>query len=251
MSLYKLQSPPVQTAPFIQQIPLESIVCDTDAFKQDWTTSELESIGYELKERPAPVIIECINKNEDLYQVLFGLKYFIAANLLAWTTIPALVLHPQHNNTVARFLDSTLFNWDQLDEIECARAYEWLNRTCKYTIDEIAKMRAISRPVIGNQIRLLKLPYSVQRLLQEGHLNKSICLLLLKLPDTEKQSSLANIIFKDSLSVREAKALIHSHLPTRAPKPSLEINIHENSLEISFDSTDQRNQILAYLRNFS
>ena len=251
MSLYKLQPSTAQTAHFIQHIPLESIVCDTDAFKQEWTTSELESIGSELEERPAPIIVQCINQKEGLYQVLFGLKYFIAANLLSCPTIPALVLHPQHNNTVARFLDSTLFNWEQLDEIECARAYEWLNSMCKYTIDEIAKMRSISRPVIGNQLRLLKLPFSIQRLLKQGQINKSICLLLLKLPDTELQSTLANTIVQASLSVREAKELIHHHLPTRKTKPTLDINVHEQSIEIGFESQEQRDRLLTYLKSFS
>ena len=249
MSLQNLQPSTAQTAHFIQQIPLDSIVCDTDAFKQDWTTSELEAIGYELEDRPAPIIVQSINGEEDLYQVLFGLKYFIAANLLACEKIPALVLHPQRNNTVARFLDSNLFNWQQLDEIECARAYEWLNSVCKYTIDEIAKMRKISRPVIGNQLRLLKLPHSVQRLLKQGELNKSICLLLLKLTDPEKQSLLAATIVREGLSVREAKDLIHQELPDPKRRSALNITVHEQSIEIVFDSAEQRDHILAYLKN--
>lgn len=250
MSLHKLQQSTTQTTHFIQQIPLDSIVCDTDAFKQDWTTSELEAIGCELEERPAPIIVESLHGTEDLYQVLFGLKYFIAANLLACQTIPALVLHPQHNNTVARFLDSALFNWDQLDEIECARAYEWLNSICKYTIDEIAKMRKISRPVIGNQLRLLKLPHSVQRLLKRGEINKSICLLLLKLSEPKIQSLLADTIVKEALSVREAQTLIHGYLPQRKKKSTLNITVHSKSIEVAFDSIEQRDQILAYLKNF-
>ena len=251
MSLHKLQQSTAQTAHFIQQIPLDSIVCDTDAFKQDWTTGELETIGRELEERPAPIIVQSLHGEDNLYQVLFGLKYFVAANLLACSTIPALVLHPQQNSTVARFLDSTLFNWQQLDEIECARAYEWLNSVCKYTIDEIATMRKISRPVIGNQLRLLKLPHSVQNLLKRGKINKSICLLLLKLSDSEKQSVMACTIVRESLSVREAKELIHRELPERETKPSLEITVHERSIEVIFDSIEQRNQILAHLKNFS
>ncbi len=249
MSLQKIQQSTAQTAHFIQQIPLDSIVCDTDAFKQDWTTSELQAIGYELEDRPAPIIVQSINGKEDLYQVLFGLKYFIAANLLACEKIPALVLQPQRNDTVSRFLDSNFFNWQQLDEIECARAYEWLNSVCKYTIDEIAKMRKISRPVIGNQLRLLKLPHSVQKLLKQGEINKSICLLLLKLSDPKRQAFLANIIVKESLSVREAKELIHQELPHRTKKSSLDITVHKQSIEIVFDSVEQRDHILAYLKN--
>jgi len=234
----------------IQYIPLDSIVCDTNSFKQDWTTAELEAIGYELEERPAPVIVQCIDPTEELYQILFGLKYFIAANLLGLQSIPTLTLQPQAN-TIQRFLDSSFFNWDQLDEIECAKAYEWLNSVCKYTIDEIAKMRKISRPVIGNQLRLLKLPHSVQRLLQEGRINKSICLLLLKLTDPKRQIHIAHTIVDEGLSVREAKTLIHAELPKPKEKNPLPIQVLENSIEIFFESVEQREQILAYLKNFS
>ena len=165
------------------------------------------------------------------------------------------------NDSCARITPSTqqyrrsifrleLFNWQQLDEIECARAYEWLNSVCKYTIDEIAKMRKISRPVIGNQLRLLKLPHSVQRLLKLGELNKSICLLLLKLTDPAKQSLLADTIVKEALSVREAKELIHRELPNTKKKPALDITVHEQSIEIVFDSVEQRDRLLAHLRSF-
>jgi ParB family chromosome partitioning protein len=251
MSLYKLKQTSQHTAQIIQRIPLESVVCDTDAFKQNWTTKELEEIGYELEDRPAPIIVECFNEREGLYQILFGLKYFIAANLLNLESIPALVLQNQHRDSVKNFLDSSLFNWDQLDEIECARAYEWLNLACKYTVDEIAKMRKISRPVIGNQLRLLKLPLYVQQLLQQGRLNKSICLLLLKLDHVEKQLTLAKTIVDGSYSVREAQALIQQSLPAPSTKRQLQISVHDNTLEISFESIELRDKILAYLKNFS
>ena len=249
MSLHNHAQSTSQTTHFIQQIPLDSIVCDTDAFKQDWTTSELEAIGCgPLEERPAPIIVESLQGKDGLFQVLFGLKYFIAANLLSFQTVPALVLHPQHNNTVARF-DPTLFTWDQLDEIECTKAYEWLNSICKYTIDEIAKMRKISRPVIGNQLRLLKLPHSVQRLLKRGDINKSICLLLLKLSEPKIQSHLADTIVKEALFVREAQTLIRDYLPKRKKKSTLNITVHPESIEVVFDSIEQRDQIIAYLKN--
>ena len=67
MSLHKLQQSTAQTAHFIQQIPLDSIVFDTDAFKQDWTTGELETIGRELEERPAPIIVQSLHGEENLY----------------------------------------------------------------------------------------------------------------------------------------------------------------------------------------
>ena len=249
MSLPKLQNTAAQTHA-IQYIPLDSIVCDTNSFKQDWTTAELEAIGYELEERPAPIIVQCIDPKEELYQVLFGLKYFIAANLLGLQSIPTLTVHPQ-SRTIQRFLDSSFFNWDQLDEIECAKAYEWLNSVCKYTIDEIAKMRKISRPVIGNQLRLLKLPHSIQRLLQDGRINKSICLLLLKLANPERQIYIAHTIVDEALSVREAKRLIHAELPKPKQKSALQFQVHENSIEIVFESTEQKEQLLAYLKSFS
>ena len=53
------------------------------------------------------------------------------------------------------------------------------------------------------------------------------------------------IIFQESLSVREAKELIHRYIPVRKTKPVLDINVHEHSIEVTFDSPEQREQILA------
>jgi ParB family transcriptional regulator, chromosome partitioning protein len=254
MSLHLLQYPRAQTnSNFIQEVRLDSIVCDTSDFKKEWTTGELEEVAEEIESSPAPMIVECVDKQEGLYQVLFGIKYFIAANLLQLETLPALVLQSQHS-TVERFLGSSIFNWEHLDEIECAKAYEWLRTVCHYTVEQIAAMRKISRPVIGNQLRLLKLPRSIQRYLQLGRLSKSHCLLLLKLPDAKRQCALAEKVVDGMYSVRSVKEMIEKELPTPAlstkSKP-LNITVDKTSIAISFENDKERERLLAYLRDFT
>lgn len=256
--------------PIIQDVSLDLMVCDTDDFRQNWTTEELEQIALEIEDSPAPLILEQIegekvdgtieNGNEALYHIVFGSKYFIAANMLGLESLPGLILQSQHNNTVEDFLGTTIFNWDHLDEIECAKAYQWLRSVCNYSVDQIAKFRHLSRPVIGNQLRLLKLPKLVQEYLQQGHLNKSHCFLLLKLNDTQKQVQLAKEVVAGTYSVRDLKRIVEEHLDELYPPSStdshqtdssLEITVSEHTIEIAVDCPDTKKRLLAYLQNFS
>ncbi len=245
---------------FIHEVRLEYVVCDSAEFKRNWTTSELESIAIEIEDSPAPVILEKIDttadQTEPLYRILFGTKYFIAANILQWETLPALVLQNQQNQSVREFLSHKVFNWDHLDEIECARAYEWLRTVCHYTVDKIASMRNISRPVIGNQLRLLKLPSLVQDYLQNGLLRKSHCFELLKLDSAQRQIALAKEVADGLHSVRELKAIVETELHTpqtiekNPPQPNFQIEVQEASIQIHCDSLQKRDELLAYLREF-
>ncbi len=257
--------------PIIQDVSLDLMVCDTDDFRQNWTTEELEQIALEIEDSPAPLILEQIkgeqikgNKVEDgsetLYHIVFGSKYFIAANMMGLESLPGLILQSQHNNTVEDFLGTTIFNWDHLDEIECAKAYQWLRSVCNYSVDQIAKFRHISRPVIGNQLRLLKLPKLVQEYLQQGHLNKSHCFLLLKLNDTQKQVQLAKEVVAGTYSVRDLKGIVEEHLDqlyssnstdTQKTDSNLKITVSEHTIEITVDSPDTKKRLLAYLQDFS
>jgi len=254
-SLHLLQYPRSKPGShFIHEVRLDSIVCDTSDFKREWTTGELENIAEEIENSPAPMIVECIDKQEELYKVLFGMKYFVAANLLQRDTLPVLVLESQQHRTVEKFLDSSIFNWEHLDEIECAKAYEWLKTICHYTVDQIASMRKISRPVIGNQLRLLKLPTKIQRYLQLGHLSKSHCLLLLKITDAKRQCVLAEKIVDGMYSVRSVQKMVEKELPSPTlvtkSKP-LKIAVDNNTISISVENNEERERLLAYLRDFT
>jgi ParB family chromosome partitioning protein len=254
-SLHLLQYPRSKpSSHFIQEVRLDSIVCDTSDFKREWTTGELANIAEEIENSPAPMILECIDKQDELYKVLFGMKYFVAANLLQRETLPVLVLESQQHRTVEKFLDSSIFNWEHLDEIECAKAYEWLKTVCHYTVDQIASMRKISRPVIGNQLRLLKLPTKIQRYLQLGHLSKSHCLLLLKITDAKRQCVLAEKIVDGMYSVRSVQKMIEKELPSPTlvtKSKSLRITVDKNTIEISVNNNKERERLLAYLRDFT
>ncbi len=242
----------------IQDISLDSMVCDTDEFRQNWTTAELKQLALEIEDSPAPLIVERVESgSEELYHIIFGSKYFIAANMLGLESLPGLILQSQDSNTVQDFLGSTVFNWDHLDEIECARAYQWLRSVCNYSVDQIAKLRHISRPVIGNQLRLLKLPKLIQEYLQQGHLNKSHCFLLLKLNNAQDQVTLAKEVVDGTYSVRELKRIVEERQPplmvpvSQKVDSNLHITVSEHSIEIAVDSPETKKRLLDYLQNFS
>ncbi len=229
----------------VREIALQNIVCDSNQFYKRWTTNELLDVN--LADCPTKMILEPLSNCQ--YRLLFGIKYFLAANVMGITSLPALVLQSQHDQK-ASTLAIDIFDWEHLDDIECAQAYQWLKDYYQYTTEQIATICSVSRPVISNQLRLLNLPLPIQGWLRDGSLSKSHCFLLLKLPSETEQLNMAKRIIKEMPSVREVKMMICEHLPERSVHETTAITVNETtkSIHIQYTSEAQKNALLHLLQ---
>lgn len=230
----------------VYHVDLHNIVCDSSHFHKTWTTEELETVN--LKDCPTKLILEPLSNGS--YRLLFGIKYFLAANLCGHTSLPALVLQEQHKTPQVSKLAIDMFPWDYLDEIECAQAYLWLKEYYQYTTEELASLCSVSRPVISNQLRLLNLPLPIQGWLRNNTLSKSHCLLLLQLPSSTEQLAMAERIIAEQPSVREVKSMIQNLLPSSVQKQESNIMVDESrqTITISYTSEAQKEALLALLQ---
>lgn len=230
----------------VHHVELQNIVCDSSHFHKTWTTEELEQV--DLNDCPTKLILESLSNGA--YRLLFGIKYFLAANLSGLNSLPALVLQKQQTGASIPKLAVDMFPWNYLDEIECAQAYLWLKEYYQYTTQELATLCSVSRPVISNQLRLLNLPLPIQGWLRNNTLSKSHCLLLLQLPTGAEQITMAEKIITEQPSVREVKSLIQAHMPTPVKKQDSGISIDESSqtITISYSSEAQKEVLLALLQ---
>lgn len=231
----------------VHHIELHNIVCDSSHFHKTWTTEELEQV--DLKDCPTKLILEALSNGS--YRLLFGIKYFLAANLCGRTSLPALVLQTQPESQSVSKLAIDMFPWEYLDEIECAQAYLWLKEYYQYTTEDLATLCSVSRPVISNQLRLLNLPLPIQGWLRNNTLNKSHCLLLLQLPSSNQQIAMAKRIISEQPSVREVKKMIQEILPSPVKKqdmPSVTIDESSQTITISYMSESQKEVLLTLLQ---
>ena len=159
------------------------------------------------------------------YQIVAGERRYRASRLAGLTEIPAVIRELTDSETMQLALIENLQRED-LSPLEEAAGYKTLADDFGFSQEEIAKTVGKSRSAVANTMRLLTLPEEVKTLLTEGKLSPGHARALLAVEDKSKAASAANKIAADSLSVREAEALVKKLNSKKtkkkeAPKPPI------------------------------
>ncbi|MFO7959777.1 MAG: ParB/RepB/Spo0J family partition protein [Nitriliruptoraceae bacterium] len=155
------------------------------------------------------------------YELIAGERRLRAALLAGLARVPALVRHTEDADLLKEALVENIHRV-QLNPLEEAAAYQQLLEEFGVSQEELATRLGRSRPAISNAIRLLQLPDAVQRRVAAGVLSAGHAKALLALPDGPAQSSVAERIVAEGLSVRATEELVRLRLvdaPTPQPKP--------------------------------
>lgn len=153
----------------------------------------------------------------DRFELIAGERRLRAALLAGLAAVPALVRHTEDADLLKEALVENIHRV-QLNPLEEAAAYQQLLEEFGVTQEELATRLGRSRPAISNAIRLLQLPGAVQRRVAAGVLSAGHAKALLALPDEHTQSSVAERIVAEGLSVRATEELVRLRL-TDAPQP--------------------------------
>ena len=155
-----------------------------------------------------PILVRPVGDGE--YELVAGERRWRAARRVGLQTIPALI----HDADDAASLEHALvenLHRDDLNPLEEAAAYQQLIEDFGLTHDEVAARVGRSRATVSNTLRLLQLPPTIQRLLQDGKLSMGHARALLGTPDRAFQEQLARRIVAEDLSVRIAEEAIRAH----------------------------------------
>ncbi len=104
------------------------------------------------------------------YQLIMGERRWRASQAAGKTTIPAIVRQVSDEQALEMTIVENLQRAD-LNPMEQARAFERLSREFKLTQEQMAARTGKDRASVGNFIRLLKLPDSIQGLVESGALS--------------------------------------------------------------------------------
>lgn len=156
------------------------------------------------------------------YQLIAGERRWRASQLAGKKTIPAILRQVSDEQAMEITIVENLQRAD-LNPMEQARAFERLAREFSMTQEQMAQRTGKDRVSVANFMRLLKLPDSVQELVELGQLSFGHAKALLGLnhhPGIEKTAlRVANL----SLSVRQTETLVQGMLYPekykKAPKP--------------------------------
>src|SRR5271157_616493 len=158
-----------------------------------------------------------LRKLDSRYQLIAGERRWRAAHLAGLSAIPAVIRPITDEQALEQALTENLLRED-LNPIEVAHAYQSLQENFKLSHELIAERLGISRTAVTNTVRLLRLPQEIQDLIGRGDLTAGHARALLALSKPEAQLHAANLILKDSLSVRQAERWVAERDKKTSPK---------------------------------
>jgi ParB family chromosome partitioning protein len=182
-----------------------------------------------------PILVRPLADNK--FQLIAGERRWLASQKAGKETIPAIVRQVSDEQVMEITIVENLQRSD-LNPIEQARAFERLGRQFGMTQEQMAYRTGKDRATIGNYVRLLKLPESVQRQIADGVLSFSHAKLLLGLEHAQDVEKTVQQILSLSLSVRQTEAAVENLLfpglaegraakEEKARKKTLDPNVRE------------------------
>ena len=144
----------------------------------------------------------------DHYDIIFGERRWRAARKAGLKEVPVIIRNDLTEQQIVEIQLIENIQRENLNAIEEAQAYERLVKEFHLKQDEIAERVSKSRVAITNAMRLLKLCAEVQQMVIEEKLQTGHARALIPVENPEEQLRLAERIFDEKLSVREAEKIV-------------------------------------------
>lgn len=197
----------------LRSIPLGQIKANPYQPRQEFRPEQLADLEASLKVNGLlqPITVRPASTGSG-YELIAGERRYRAATRLGWTEIPALVKQVDDREALSLALVENLQRAD-LDPIEEAEGYQRLQTEFSATQQQVADAVGKDRSTVANALRLLQLPASVRRLLQDGQITTGHARALLGLTSERAMADLARESAANGLSVREVERRVKSARP--------------------------------------
>jgi ParB family chromosome partitioning protein len=148
-----------------------------------------------------------VRRDEEGFVIVAGERRWRAAKLAGAETVPVVIKEATESEAFELALVENVQRQD-LNPIEEAEAYDRLIEEYGYTQERVAKRVGRDRSTVANELRLLKLPSSVQELVAGGKLTSGHARALLGLGEKIRIEAIARKVVRKGLSVRQTEKLV-------------------------------------------
>jgi len=173
--------------------------------RKEFRTEELADLEASLK---ATGLLQPITVRPaaggDGFELIAGERRLRAASRAGWTEIPAVIKELDDQTLLTLALVENLQRTD-LNPIEEAEGYHRLINEFGLTQQQVADAIGKDRSTVANLLRVLNLPASIRRMLQDGELTLGHARALLTLGDEHAMVELARATIAQNLNVREVE----------------------------------------------
>ena len=168
--------------------------------------AELETLAESINQYGMiqPITVRSI---DGMYQIITGERRWRAARMAGLSEVPVLIITADDKKAAELALVENIQRSD-LNPIEEALGFAALIEEHGLTQEEAAKRIGKSRSAVTNSLRLLNLPESVRKMIENAELSTGHAKVLLGMTDSNMIEKAALQIITRDLSVRETEKLV-------------------------------------------
>ena len=185
-----------------------------------------------------------------MYQIVAGERRWRAARMLGLDEVPVNIKELSDLEAMQIAIVENLQR-ENLNPLEEASGYSELIEKFGMTQEKVAKLVGRSRSAVANAVRLLTLPESVQKMVENGDLSAGHARALLPFDDEELLIATAQKAAGGGLTVRQAEKIAQKSTEETPEKPAADTKSDNyfKEMEISLNETLGRKVKVDYGKN--
>jgi ParB family transcriptional regulator, chromosome partitioning protein len=190
----------------VRALPVSAIVPNPLQPRREFAPHELAELSTSIEANGLlqPIVVRPDPGQADRFQLIAGERRFRAVSGLGWNSVPAVIRAVDDETLLVLALVENLQR-SALSPLDEAEGYRVLSDSFGLGAAEVARAVGKDRSTVSNALRLLKLPASVRRLLEEGQLSAGHARALLSVSDPGQAADLARRAAAEGWSVREVE----------------------------------------------
>jgi len=212
----------------LREVDIDLIDPNPEQPRTIFLDEKIEELSQSIRENGLVQPILLRRKNDGRFQLIAGERRWRATQRLGMQKVAAIVRDVEDEKLLEIALVENIQR-QELNPIEEAAAYQRLMDLLGLTQEEVAKKIGKDRSSVANYVRLLRLPVSVQGMVEEERISMGHARALLGLEDKEEQAKLAQEVIDRKLSVRETERIVQQRVQgSKRVGTSTEIGIDAN-----------------------
>jgi ParB family chromosome partitioning protein len=218
----------VQDVRSLRHVPIEFLHPNPNNPRKHFADSDLEDLTRSIREKGLlqPLVVR--QRGNGDYEIVAGERRWRAAQRAGIHEVPVLIRDLSDGEALEIALIENIQRAD-LNALEEARAYQQLMDQFDYSQQQLADSVGKSRSHIANTIRLLSLPESVRRHIENGALTAGHARALVA---TDSPQALAEKIIQLGMTVREAEGLSRSEAEAKGRPPAVKARMEADTLAL-------------------
>ena len=189
----------------INKLPISDLLSNKFQPRKIFNEDNLQDLTNSIKERGIiqPIIVRKSADQDSKYEIIAGERRWLAAQKAGLHEVPVVITDVNDLKSLEFAIVENVQRHD-LNAIEEARGYQRLIEEFSYDQVKVAKFIGKSRSHITNYLRLLNLPETVLKLVEDNKLSPGHAKILVGLNNSE---FIAKKIIEKNLSVRQTENL--------------------------------------------